>query len=149
MPAFFTDTSCIVAALSAWHDHHEPAAGEIERRRARGEAMFLAAPSLIETYSVLTRLPQPRRLAPAEALTLIEDEFLRRATVITLDEGAYLDVLRRAVREGVAGGRVYDAVIAACARAAAVDTLLTFNVRDFTPLVGREMTVVVPRIDET
>jgi predicted nucleic acid-binding protein len=111
--------------------------------------MFLAAPSLIETYSVLTRLPQPRRLAPADALALIEDEFLRRAAVVTLDEAAYTEVLRRAVRDGVAGGRVYDAVIAACARTAAVEVLLTFNDRDFTPLVGRDMMIVVPRVNET
>jgi predicted nucleic acid-binding protein len=149
MPGFLPDTACIVAALSEWHEHHEPAATEIERRRARGEAMLLAAPSLIETYSVLTRLPRPRRLVPADALALIEDEFLRRATVVTLDEVAYMELLRRAVREGVAGGRIYDAVIAACARVAAADVLLTFNDRDFTPLVGRDMMIVVPRVDET
>ena len=57
MPGFLADTTCIVAALREWHEHYEPAAAEIERRRARGETMFLAAPSLIETYSVLTRLP--------------------------------------------------------------------------------------------
>ncbi len=147
MPGFLPDTACIVAALSGWHEHHELAATEIERRRARGETMFLAARSLIETYSVLTRLPRPRRLAPADALALIEDEFLRRATVVTLGEAAYTELLRRVVREGVAGGRVYDAVIAACARAATVDILLTFNERDFTPLVGRDMMIVVPRVD--
>lgn len=70
MPRFLPDTNCMVAALCDWHVHHERAAGEIRRRLTDGEAMVIAAPTVIETYSVLTRLPPPHRLSPTEAHAL-------------------------------------------------------------------------------
>jgi len=50
----------MVAALCAWHEHHERAIHEIERRLAQGELLIGAAPALVETYAVLTRLPLER-----------------------------------------------------------------------------------------
>lgn len=46
----------MIAAICSWHEHHEAAIGEIERRLGRREAMVVAAPALVETYAVLTRL---------------------------------------------------------------------------------------------
>jgi hypothetical protein len=37
MPRFLPDTNCVVAALLAWHEHHERAVREIERRLDAGE----------------------------------------------------------------------------------------------------------------
>lgn len=144
MPGFLPETSCLVAALAGWHEHHERAASEIERRRARGEPMLLAAPSLVETYAVLTRLPRPRRLPPRVALALLDDQFIAQATVVALDGDAYLAMLRRAPRDAIAGGPIYDAVIAACARAANVSTLLTFNERHFLRYASDDLAIVVP-----
>lgn len=48
--------------------------------------MIVAAPALIETYSVLTRLPAPHRLSPAAALSVVEANFLGRVTIVALDE---------------------------------------------------------------
>jgi hypothetical protein len=45
----------MVAFVCSWHEHHKRAAGAIESRLERGERMIIAAPSLIEAYSVLTR----------------------------------------------------------------------------------------------
>lgn len=144
MSGFLPETSCLVAALSAWHEHHERAASEIEQRRSHGEPMLLAAPSLIETYAVLTRLPRGQRLPPRVVIALLDDQFIAQARVIALDSEAYLALLRRASRDGVAGGPVYDAVIAACARAANVSTLLTFNERHFARFAGDGLAIVVP-----
>jgi uncharacterized protein with PIN domain len=49
----------MVAAVCAWHPQHEQAANEIERRLELAEPMILAAPALVESYAVLTRLPPP------------------------------------------------------------------------------------------
>jgi predicted nucleic acid-binding protein len=144
VPGFLPETSCLVAALSAWHEHHERAASEIERRRAQGEAMLLAAPALVETYAVLTRLPRGQRLPPRVALALLDDHFIAQATVVTLAPEGYLALLRRVAHAAVAGGPIYDAVIAACARAAGADTLLTFNERHFLPFAGKGLAIVVP-----
>ena len=43
--------------------------------------MIVAAPALVEAYAVLTRLPPPHRLSPQTALTLLENNFLKLATV--------------------------------------------------------------------
>ena len=42
------------------------------------------APALVEAYAVLTRLPPPHRLSPDMALALLENNFLKLATVIAL-----------------------------------------------------------------
>ena len=106
--------------------------------------MVVAGPSLIETYSVLTRLPAPHRIAPADALSLIEANFLRGIKVVVLGAAACRILLRGAPDNGVSGGRTYDAVIAACARKARVDVLLTFNEKHFASFAKDDMEIVVP-----
>jgi predicted nucleic acid-binding protein len=148
VPGFAPDSACMVASLSIWHQHHERAAAEIERRLKQGERMAVAAPALIETYSVLTRLPRPRRLSPSIALALIEDNFVARGTIIALDELVYRAVLRQAIADSISGGQIYDAVIAACARTANVSTLLTFNERHFRRYANQGLAVVIPSLEE-
>ena len=53
----------MVAAVCSWHEHHQAAIGEIERRLRRRETIIVAAPALVETFAVLTRLPSPHRLS--------------------------------------------------------------------------------------
>jgi predicted nucleic acid-binding protein len=52
--------------------------------------------------------------------------------------------MRAAPEAGVAGGRTYDAVIAACAVAGRAETLLTFNAPHFASLPLGSVQVVVP-----
>lgn len=123
----------MVAAVCSWHEHHDLAAAEIERRLGRRERLFVPAPALIESYAVLTRLPPPHRLSPADAWALVEANFIAQATVQALTATSYVDLLRGAVAQDVAGGRTYDLVIGACARDAGAEVLLTFNRRHFDP----------------
>ena len=135
----------MIAALLSWHMHNAAAAGEIERRLARGEGLVLAAPTLVETYSVLTRFPPGRRLAPENAQALIEGTFVARAIeIVALDPDSYWRLISDAPRQGTTGGRIYDAVIVACALSAQVDTILTFNDRQFLPLAAGAIAIVVP-----
>src|SRR5262245_42213313 len=123
----------MVAAVCSWHEHHSQAAAEIDRRLDRGEQLCTPAPALVEAYAVLTRLPPPHRLSAADAWALVEGNFVSAARVIALSADRTIDLLGRAVREEVAGGRTYDFVIGECAREAAVEALLTFNRRHFDP----------------
>jgi predicted nucleic acid-binding protein len=134
----------MVAAVCAWHERHAGAAAEIERRLAARERMATAAHALAESFAVLTRLPAPYRIAPADALAVLEGNFLRTARVASLDADGYKAMLRRAGSEGVAGGRVYDAVIAACALKARASTLLTFNAAHFAGLLPPAVRIVTP-----
>ena len=127
------DTSCIVAAVCSWHEHHPAAAAEINRRLQRGQRLCVPAPALVETYAVLTRLPPPHRLTARDAWALVEGNFVTGALIQILDADGYVDLLRRAADREVAGGRTYDAVIGECAREAGATILLTFNRRHFDP----------------
>jgi predicted nucleic acid-binding protein len=123
----------MVAAVCSWHEHHEVAAAEIERRLERRERLCVPAPALIETYAVLTRLPPPHRFAAADAWALIEANFVANVTIKALDATTCVDLLRRGATQDLAGGRTYDAVIGECARLAGAAVLLTFNRRHFDP----------------
>lgn len=142
--SFLPDTSCMVAAVASWHEHHERARVEIEKRLGRKEAMIVAGPALVEAYSVLTRLPAPHRLAPADARDLLLGNFVDSVEVVALGAAVYRSLLRDAPESGIAGGRAYDAVIAECARKAGVDALLTFNEKHFSVFSGRGLQVVTP-----
>ena len=133
MTAFALDSSCMVAAICTWHEHHRAAAAEIERRLARRERLTVAAHAVVETYAVLTRLPAPHRLAPPDAWALVKANFVTRATVAPLTAAGHTTLLDRLASNGVGGGRTYDRLIAACAVEANVDVLLTFNPRQFDP----------------
>lgn len=140
---FAVDTNCLIAAVCDWHGQHRLAAGAIERRLDGGEHMSLAAHALTEAYSVLTRFPAPHRLAPADAWAVLDVSFAQSGTIITLTTSQHVALLARIAKEGVGGGRVYDAIIAACAAKAGAATLLTFNARHF-DFAAKELAVVVP-----
>lgn len=144
---FFADTSCIIAAVSGWHKHHAQATAEIERRLKARERMATAAHVLAEAYAVLTRLPAPHRLAPADALAVLEVNFFEAVRVIALDAEGYRSVLRRAGKDGISGGRTYDALIGKCALKAKADVLLTFDAEHFSHLEAAGVRVVVPLIE--
>jgi len=141
---FFVDTSCIVAAVCSWHERHADAVAEIERRLEDEERLATAAHALAESYAVLTRLPAPHRLAPADALALLEGNFIDGANVVALDARGYRSLLKRAAADGIAGGRTYDRILAECAIRARADTLLTFNARHFQGLDGASVRILVP-----
>ena len=143
MSRFLCDTSCLVAAVCGWHEHHTRTVTELARRADSGDELVIASHSLVEAYAVLTRLPSPQRLTPATAMTLLEENW-RAANVVHLTAEETWRTLRKANRLGVAGGQCYDAVIASCAEKAEALTLLTWNVRHFSRF-SNGLRVVAPR----
>lgn len=139
------DTNCVVALLSQRHEHHKRATGEIERRLDEGQVMVLAAHTLVETYAVLTRLPAPHRLSSSDCRALLEANFApEMVEIVALSAEGYRRLIHEAPDGNLSGGRVYDAIIAACARSAGVDALLTFNERHFAQFSGADLAIVVP-----
>lgn len=106
--------------------------------------MALAAPSVVEAYAVLTRLPSPYRLSPGDAHALLTSNFLSGRKMVSLDDAGIRMLLDRLAAEGIAGGQTYDAVIASCARRARVTVLLTFNESDFEPFAEGGLQINVP-----
>jgi predicted nucleic acid-binding protein len=142
--SYLLDTSCLVAAVCAWHCHHDATRREIERREAAGEKLVLAAHSLAEAYSVLTRLPEPHRLRSDDALALIEANW-GETRLVALAATDYRATLRRCRDAGIGGGAVYDALIAACARKARVATLVTWDLEGFERFLEDEPAVRAPQ----
>lgn len=124
------DTSCIIAALCAWHEHHEATRAEVERCGGDDASLLVAAPSLVEAFAVLTRLPAPHRLSVEDAWRILESNW-EDAEVIALTASEYWRVLKDCRKGGISGGHVYDAVIAACAKKAHADQILTWNDKHF------------------
>lgn len=131
-----------MACVCTWHEHHARASTEVERRLKANEPMATAAHAVAEAYAVLTRLPPPYRISPSDALALVEDNFLDGA--VALDVRGYRALLRRAGKDAISGGRIYDALIGECAVKAKADVLLTFNARHFAHIEAAGVRVVVP-----
>ncbi len=132
----------MVAAIKDGHPHQGRAASEVNRRFASGETLVLAAHALSEAYAILTGT---YRVPPRVARRALDGSFVGLADqIVALDAGSYRGVLEGAPDRGIVGGRIYDALIAECARLAGVETLLTFNDRHFESLVSPPTQVVVP-----
>lgn len=97
------DTSVLIAAFARWHDAHDIAVAAVRRADA------LIDHAAVETLSVLTRLPAPRR-APADLVTaFLEHHF--PASGSRLPGPASAEVLTRALAGGIVGGAVYDLLV--------------------------------------
>ena len=135
------DSSVVVAAVLSWHEFHQRAFHSLEKAMAGG-ALIVPLPVLIESYSVLTRLPSPHRLRPEIAYQLLHDSF-EGSLLVGLSHRKAWTFLRECTESATSGGRVYDAVIASAAIEAHANELLTFNPRDFEAFRDR-ISIVVP-----
>ena len=124
------DTSVLVSAMLPDHMHHAHSQPWLERAKAGAVEAVVSGHTLAELYAVLTRLPRTPRISPAEALQLIQQNVTSN-TLVTLSADDYVKLIEQLARLGVAGGPVYDAVIAKAAELAGVDYLLTLNVGHF------------------
>lgn len=99
-------------------------------RQCNRETASCAAHSLAEFYATLTRLPPPNRASPRQALLLLEN-ITEHLAIVTLSPEDYRTSLREAALAGVAGGTLYDFLIARCALIAKVDVLFTWSTRHY------------------
>ncbi len=114
------DTSVVIAGLSSWHPDHDLA------RPVLADKPPILAHVLSESYSVLTRLPAPRRLDPILAVTALRHAF--PDTPVSLAGRRLAPLLDRLATAGIHGGATYDAIIAGTARVAGL-MLISFDER--------------------
>jgi predicted nucleic acid-binding protein len=77
-----------------------------------GRELALSGHTAAETYSVLTRLPGDVRLAPADAARLMSERF---AEPLILGAKTWRALPELLAGHGIAGGAVYDALVALAA----------------------------------
>jgi toxin FitB len=102
------DTSVAVPLLVRSHNDHASVV-----RWWGGQEVALSGHALAETYSVLTRLPGDARLAPADAARLLNVRF---ASPFMLSRSLARKLPDTLSRLGIAGGAVYDALVALAAK---------------------------------
>jgi predicted nucleic acid-binding protein len=134
----------MVAKLVVSHEHHERAVAALDRHLDAGASMLIVAHTLLEAYRTLTAMPRPHQIAPSAAWRAIDESFVARGAIVVLRREDYGQLMPGLAAAGTIGGQVYDASIAACARLAGAEILLTFNERHFRRFEGNGLTVEVP-----
>jgi predicted nucleic acid-binding protein len=127
----FCDTSVLVAACVRQHPHFAPAHAVLKAVAAGDQQGVISAHSLGELYSALTSLPVAPRIFPTEADRIIQVNVLAHFKLIQITSAMYVAAIDACVRQSLGGGKVYDALLLACARKAACDRIYTFNLSDF------------------
>lgn len=97
------DTSVVVAGLTGWHEAHESSL-----RALRG-ITALPGHVLVETTSVLTRLPGGRAIATSEVVNRLRSEFAGQPLCLSAAE--HIEFLEAVARSRIVGGSLYDALV--------------------------------------
>jgi predicted nucleic acid-binding protein len=101
------DSSVVIAAFASWNEYHEAA---IE---ALGDIRDLVAHVELETYSVLTRLPEPLRMEPKLVARYLREDYSGKR--MALGEAGRRGLVEHFARLSIAGGATYDGMVAATA----------------------------------
>lgn len=127
MKAFF-DTSALVPVFYGDHEHH---AASLERfLTADRQTGCCGAHSLAEVYSTLTGMPGKHRVTGDQAMLFVRD-IQERLTPVALTADEYAAALETWSRLDIAGGTIYDALLASCALKAEAETIYSWNLRHY------------------
>lgn len=123
----FFDSSVLVPVFYAHHPQH---ASSTKVFLGAGKDDFCALRTLGEIYATLTGLPLRPRITGPDGFKIVQ-QVRERLTLVTLSEEEYVSAVEMASAKAIVGSAVYDMFIAHCALKAGAETLLTWNVRDF------------------
>jgi predicted nucleic acid-binding protein len=136
------DSSIIVAAVHANHPLHKPMAGWLDAAFDE-HSVVIAHHTVLGSYAVLTRLPAPYRLGPAEADRVLRETLETHATIAPFDGAAIWDLVDRIGQMPAAGGATYDAFIIEILKVAGVLAIATSKVDQFRRL-SRDIDIIDP-----
>lgn len=97
------DSSVVIAAFAEWNEHHEAAV------EALGDVRDLVSHVELETYSVLTRMPEPFCADPMLVAEYLHEDFSGERLVLPEHERHQL--VQRLASASISGGAVYDAIV--------------------------------------
>ncbi len=107
MTLALVDTSVAVPLVVTDHDDHRDFTSRLD-----GLTLGLAGHAAFETFSVLTRLPLPLRRDPVTVSEVLRVNF---PATVYLSTSRARTLIAELADVGIAGGAVYDALVAAAA----------------------------------
>jgi predicted nucleic acid-binding protein len=138
------DSSYLIALLSDWHGQHQRTFRSYVRWVDQDAQILLPVHSVLECYSVLTRIPAPYRLSAELAQQTIKETFSESATIVGLRPQSVWPLVDTLARRGIVGGQVYDALITASAAEAHASVLMTWNPKHFIAIAPAYLEVREP-----
>ena len=127
----FFDTSVLVAAFVNAHPKNANCLAWLQKVKKKEIEGIISVHSLIEIYSILTKLPLSPRINPALALNLIKENILEDFELVTYGKKDYINLLDELSHGNIAGGASYDGLILSAAKKVTADKILTLNINDF------------------
>jgi predicted nucleic acid-binding protein len=98
------DSSVVIAGFATWHEQHS-AALEVLRG-----VQDLVAHVELETYSVLTRAPEPFQIAAPDMAVYLRRRYPGRR--MSLSDADRRGLIEQLAGHSISGGAVYDALVA-------------------------------------
>jgi predicted nucleic acid-binding protein len=135
----FFDTSVLVAAYERSHPHHARAMPVVLRVIHGEDTGYISTHSIAEIYATLTRLPVQPRIHPSEAARIIKDNILPHFELVQARKPDYVSAIEVVAGGGWPGGKIYDALLLACAETSGASRVYTFNLADFKLLAGASL----------
>lgn len=137
------DTNILTRSAQPSHPMHRPALNAISALRVRGEDLCIIPQNLIEFWAVATRPLSANGLEMTTVQSKFELGRLRSFFRLLNDTAQIYDEWEKLVAlHAVSGKNTYDARLVAAMTTHGIDTLLTFNGRDFKRYPG--ITIVAP-----
>ncbi|WP_437578834.1 type II toxin-antitoxin system VapC family toxin [Sorangium sp. So ce887] len=138
------DTSALVAGLHRAHPLHGRAVVWLDAVAEGRVTGLVTWHALAELWSVLTRLPNPARATPEQALQIV-GRVRSVFDVRPLDPAVYDEAMKRCTERQFSSGVLFDALHLVAAEQAGADALVTFNGSDFLRLAAASSPrVVIP-----
>ena len=138
------DSNVLIALICDWHVQHVRTLESYQGWIAQGATPVIALHSMLECYSVLTRIPAPRRLSPTVTKQILEENFAREAVITVVKPERLWHIIDALARLDLGGGRIYDALIAHSITQAGATVLLTWNTRHFLPIAPAGLEIREP-----
>ena len=141
MKTYFLDTSIFVAAFWKAHPNFESSFGLLSKSK---NIHFISSHhSLVEYYSVMSRLPVSVRVEPSLIYNIIQENILPHVKIFSLSSKEYIQFLKQASLLQIQGGNIHDFYHYRVAQKMKVNALFTWNTKDFIQF-GTELSIQTP-----
>ena len=141
---FTVDSNYLIYLLQSWSPNHKATVTDYERRLDRGDSLYIIPHTLLESFSVLTRMPIPLRKSAPDAHSELRKNFGEFPLIEAPGSQEVWNLLAQLAASEIGGGRTYDCWIALTANNAGMQEFVTWNARHFPPDRFKKLRIVEP-----